>query len=330
MLKRLKQQIRMRANAPRKKAPKNDLIHLLREIDALNLSAARPRTSLTALKDGARRSAKAALDMFICLKAATYGRIFSDKANDEAAWLEPRTWWRDWVVFGVCLLFGVGISVALIGSLSSQSTSNMKTSSNSEVSHAGPVGKTASVKTQDQATVYVVGLVDAAKETLPKPEKPQVTAEANSARTNQLPSAAKEPPKLQRAVVKTDIHTHAIGDVLILKQDFVGCRNSWENDGLLELENKLPANECGVRLPAGTAVIVANTRADNNICLRFPEDIICYWTTDDVLKPLKLAAPPREGRSAKAKPAKVHSAATGSPDAQQLTDDDQLKFLFDR
>lgn len=133
----------------------------------------------------------------------------------------------------------------------------------------------------------------------------------------------KELPKQAQMPAPAVIHpvTHPIGEIGTLKQAFVGCRNSWQDDGLLELESKLPANECGVRLPAGTKVIVANIRANNNICVRFPDGTVCYWATGDVLKPSEPVPPARmDVHPVTARQVKAHPAI-------RPRDDDRLNFL---
>jgi hypothetical protein len=138
-----------------------------------------------------------------------------------------------------------------------------------------------------------------------------------------LEAANKELPKQEQTPAPAEVRpvNHPIGEIGTLKQAFVGCRDSWQDDGLLELASKLPANECNVRLPAGTEVIVANIRANNNICLRFPDDTVCYWATGDVLKPSKPVPPARtQVHPVKARRAKAHPAI-------RPRDDDQLNFL---
>jgi hypothetical protein len=149
---------------------------------------------------------------------------------------------------------------------------------------------------QAETAVYLSGLLDAANKELPKQEQTPAPAEVHPV-------------------------THAIGEVGTLKQAFIGCRDSWQDDGLLERESKLPANECDVRLPAGTEVIVANIRAENNICVRFPDSTVCYWATGDVLKPSKPVPPtPTEVHPIKARPAKAHPAI-------RQREEDRLNFL---
>ena len=164
------------------------------------------------------------------------------------------------------------------------------------------------------------GPLDVANKEQPKQEQ------TNTYLRGLLDVANKEQPKQEQTPAPAEVHPvmHAIGEVGTLKQTFVGCRDSWQGDGSLELESKSPANQCDVRLPAGTKVIVANMRANNNICLRFPDDIVCYWATGDVLKPPKLVPPtPTEVHPVKSRPAKAHPVI-------RRRDDDQLNFLVDR
>jgi hypothetical protein len=189
--------------------------------------------------------------------------------------------------------------------------------SNSETSPAGPDLTTASVKIPAETEVSVSGPIDSAKNEPPK-------------------FADKEPPTQAQPSAPAEVHpvTHAIGDVGTLKQNFVGCHDSWQNDGSLQLEGKLSATECNVRLPTGTKVIVANIRENNDICLRIPDSVLCYWATGDVLKVSKLVpSTPPQRYTEKAKAAKAHPVKAGLATAHAAVrrqDDDQLNFLFNR
>jgi hypothetical protein len=224
---------------------------------------------------------------------------------------------RDWVIFGASLLVGIVIIVAVFGSSSIQSTPNSEPVSNSETSLSGPDLTTASVKIPAETEVSVSGPLDSAKNEPPK-------------------SADKEPPTQAQPSARAEVHpvTHAIGDVGTLKQNFVGCHDSWQNDGSLQLESKLSATECNVRLPTGTKVIVANIRENNDICLRFPDSVLCYWATGDVLKVSKLVpSTPPQSYTVKAQAAKAHPVKAGPAKAHAAVrgqDDDQLNFLFNR
>jgi hypothetical protein len=224
---------------------------------------------------------------------------------------------RDWVVFGASLLVGIVIIVAVFGSSNIQSTSNSRLVSNSKTSPAGPDLTTASVKIPAETVAYVSGPLDSA--------------------TNEPPKFAdKEPPKQAQPSAPAEVHPvkHAIGDVGTLKQNFVGCHDSWQDDGSLQLESKLSATECNVRLPAGTKVIVANIRKNNDICLRFPDSVLCYWVTGDVLKVSgPVPSTPTESHTVKPKAAMAHPAKAGPAKAHAAIrghDDDQLNFLFNR
>jgi len=327
----------------------------LRGVDAL-VEKTKQRFFGTAFKDGRRLLTKTISDTFTRLKAATVfltqryslshkisavverlkarmrtrvvarAQDTSDKSflHDFDALLDAATAkqqsfkvHRDWLVFGASLLVGIVIIVAVFGSSSIQSISNSRPVSNSKTSPAGSDLTTASVKIPAETVVSVSGPFDSAKKEPPK-------------------STDKEPPTQAQPSAPAEVHpvTHAIGDVGTLKQNFVGCHDSWQNDGSLQLESKLSATECNVRLPTGTKVIVANIRENNDICLRFPESVLCYWATGDVLKVSKLVpSTPTESYTVKAKAAKAHPVKAGLAKAHAAVrrqDDDQLNFLFNR
>jgi hypothetical protein len=275
----------------------------LRGVDALLGAASTGQKSFAAaFKNGRRLLAKAdepiAPDAVRWPTSSSSRHPFRDTAASDiplngVKWIEAH---RGWAVFGVSAFAGVVVLFVLIGSSSIQSTSTTKPLSNSGASPAGPAQAAANVKMQAETVAYPNGLLEAANKELPKQE--------------QTPAPAEVRPV-----------NHPIGEIGTLKQAFVGCRDSWQDDGLLELASKLPANECNVRLPAGTEVIVANIRANNNICLRFPDDTVCYWATGDVLKPSKPVPPARtQVHPVKARRAKAHPAI-------RPRDDDQLNFL---
>jgi hypothetical protein len=288
----------------------------LSDLDGLlDAATARKRSFATAFKEGRRRLAETAVDTFTRLTNAIVGPTwrysFAEKISAMVEWLNPRAWKRDWVVFGLSLIPGIVIIVLLVGPPNNQSTSNSPPPSNSGASPAGPAQATA---------------VSAQAAAVPAQATANVTTQAET--VNYVGSLAdatnKEPLKLRQTSAPAEIHqvTHAIGEVGTLKQAFIGCRESWENDGLLKLESKAFGNECDVRLPAGTEVIVANIRANNNICLRFPDGIVCYWATGDVLKsPKLLPATPTEVHPIKARQAKAR------PAIRRGEEDDGLSFL---
>jgi len=180
-----------------------------------------------------------------------------------------------------------------------------------------PAQAAANVKIPAEPADYLVGPPDAANKELMNQAQTSAPTEVHLVTHAIAVSQAQTP-------APTEVHpvTHAIGEVGTLKQNLVGCRESWQNDGVLELESKSSADECDVRLPAETKVTVANIRADNNICVRFPDDSVCYWATGDVLKLSKLVPPTPKVHPVKAKLAKAHPATR--------RDDDRLDFLFNR
>ena len=121
-----------------------------------------------------------------------------------------------------------------------------------------------------------------------------------------------------------EVLTQTIGDVPNLKQNFIACPNSQRDNDPHKYDGNGPTNECGVSLPAGMKIIVADTRVDKGICVRFLDETVCYSPTGDLLKRSEQAPPtPKQSQQVKAKaPPK---AAVG-----QRAEDDQLSFLFER
>ena len=120
-----------------------------------------------------------------------------------------------------------------------------------------------------------------------------------------------------------EVLTQTIGDVPNLKQNFIACPNSQRDNDPHKYDGNGPTSECGVSLPAGMKIIVADTRVDKGICVRFLDDTVCYWPTGDLLKHSKPAPPtPKQSQQVSTKAPK---AAVG-----QRAEDDQLSFLFER
>ena len=118
-----------------------------------------------------------------------------------------------------------------------------------------------------------------------------------------------------------EVLTQTIGDVPNLKQNFIACRNSQRDND--KYDGNGPTNECGVSLPAGMKIIVADTHVDKGICVRFLDDTVCYWPTGDLSKRSKPAQPT---------PKQSQQVTTNAPKAAvgQRAEDDQLSFLFAR
>jgi len=121
-----------------------------------------------------------------------------------------------------------------------------------------------------------------------------------------------------------EVLTQTIGDVPNLKQNFIACPNSQRDNDPHKYDGNGPTSECGVSLPAGMKIIVADTRVDKGICVRFLDDTVCYSPTGDLLKRSEQAPPtPKQSQQVKTKAAP--KAAVG-----QRGEDDQLSFLFER
>jgi len=120
-----------------------------------------------------------------------------------------------------------------------------------------------------------------------------------------------------------EVLTQTIGDVPNLKQNFIACRNSQRDNDPHKYDGNGPTNECGVSLPAGMKIIVADTHVDKGICVRFLDDTVCYWPTGDLSKRSKPAQPT---------PKQSQQVTTNAPKAAvgQRAEDDQLSFLFAR
>jgi hypothetical protein len=193
--KHLRPQIWTRAAAPSPyDATKNDLMHLLREIDSLHSASPSQRSFPTAFKDGSRQLIQAASHMVLRLKAVTYGRIFPNK-NDATDWLGPGRV-REWLTLGACLLAGVVIAVSLMDSSTTQSTPNSKTVPAAAASLAVSARQISGLTMQAETSVYVVGLVNAANDELSKPDQLQAPAAVHQVTQAGLLSAGKrEPPK---------------------------------------------------------------------------------------------------------------------------------------
>jgi hypothetical protein len=117
--------------------------------------------------------------------------------------------------------------------------------------------------------------------------------------------------------------THAVSDVGNLQQHFVACHNSEPDNALRKNKDNRSTAECGVKLPAGTKVISADTRADNGICVRFLDDTVCYWPAAGLLKPSKSVAP-AANQSHQVKTRAASKATVGDRRV-----DDHLGFLFE-
>src|SRR3974390_711923 len=125
-------------------------------------------------------------------------------------------------------------------------------------------------------------------------------------------------------VTSAEVLTQTIGDVPNLKQNFIACPNSQRDNDPHKYDGNGPTSECGVSLPAGMKIIVADTRVDKGICVRFLDDTVCYSPTGDLLKRSEQAPPtPKQSQQVKTKAAP--KAAVG-----QRGEDDQLSFLFER
>ena len=125
-------------------------------------------------------------------------------------------------------------------------------------------------------------------------------------------------------VTSAEVLTQTIGDVPNLKQNFIACPNSQRDNDPHKYDGNGPTSECGVSLPAGMKIIVADTRVDKGICVRFLDDTVCYSPTGDLLKRSEQAPPtPKQSQQVKTKAAP--KAAVG-----QRAEDDQLSFLFER
>jgi hypothetical protein len=237
---------------------------------------------------------------------------------------------RDWVMFAASLIAGFVVIAALFGSSNIRTTTNLNSTSNSELSPGSSDLTTASVKLAT-ATPAPDGsrLASAtnepptsANEKLPTTAQMPTLVQAPTMTRERMPASAQA---LTPALVQTHQISYAIGDVGTLKQNFVGCRESWQDDGSLRLESRLGANDCNIRLPAGTKVIVAHIRDNADICLRSSESIICYWGTVDALnRPKQTTFTPTESGIAKPKVAKIHAAI------RPQEEDERLKFLFNR
>src|SRR3974390_1412084 len=120
-----------------------------------------------------------------------------------------------------------------------------------------------------------------------------------------------------------EVLTQTIGDVPNLKQNFIACPNSQRDNDPHKYDGNGPTSECGVSLPAGMKIIVADTRVDKGICVRFLDDTVCYSPTGDLLKRSTPAPPP---------PKQSQQVSTKAPKAAvgQRAEDDQLSFLFER
>lgn len=196
--KRLRPQIWTRASVPSPYvAPKNDLMHLLREIDSLHSASPSQRSLLMAFKDGTRRLIQAASHMVLRLKAVTYGRIFPNK-NVATDWLGPRRV-REWLTLGACLLAGAVIVFSLMDSSTTQSMPNAKTVPDVAVSLAVSAREISSLTMQAQTNVYVIGLINAANDELPKPDQIQAPVAVHQVTQAGLLSAGnREPPKAEQ------------------------------------------------------------------------------------------------------------------------------------
>ena len=196
--KHLRPQIWTRAAAPSPyDATKNDLMHLLREIDLLHSASPSQRSFLTAFKDGSRQLIQAASNMVLRLKAVTYGRIFPNK-NDATDWLGPGRV-REWLTLGACLLAGVVIAVSLMDSSTTQSTPNSKTVPAVAASLAVSARQISGLTMQAETSVYVVGLVNAANDELSKPDQLQAPAAVHQVtQAGPLSAGKREPPKSEQ------------------------------------------------------------------------------------------------------------------------------------
>jgi hypothetical protein len=188
-----------------------------------------------------------------------------------------------------------------------------------------------SAATEPQAAAVLLSNPLAIKNAQPyKQEQPSVQAKVSnpampavraSAPQNANPVTTKEAQKVTLA----DFHRDALAAVLSArdvqdsKQSFIACRKS--KRAAHDINES--AVECGVSLPAGTKLIVANTRVDKGICVRFLDDTVCYWPTGDRLTPSK-PMPTTSKHS--------HQVKTGAPNqgVRRSPEDDQLGFLFER
>ena len=232
----------------------------------------------------------------------------------------------EWTALGISMLGGIAVIIALNGASNLQSsTADSKLLSNS----AAPTDSSG------QASTSFKDQPETVAEPLKQEQASAPTKISSSLLTEVQATAPKEVHpvglKVQKSalteshrVTSAEVLTQTIGDVPNLKQNFIACRNSQRDNDPRKYESNGPTSECGVSLPAGMKIIVADTRVDKGICVRFLDETVCYSPTGDLLKRSE-PAPPTPKQSQQVKTKAAPKAAVG-----QRAEDDQLSFLFER
>jgi hypothetical protein len=298
----------------------------------VNAVKAMCRSAATSFKSAKRRSTEIVLRKLTELTQSTRRlseRVsFLDNIGTLASRLRPQMVPRDWVVFGGCVAIGIAIIVILFN------LSNTHPTPGIEISARG-------LDTSPQV-VSVVGRNSGIPTASPMPPSEPASsltspAQAGATADKQTATVSNSDPIRKvlsqqeytssatgdRSARASGLKPYAIGDTVILKHDFVGCREPWQNDGWLG-RGSTSGGACSVQLPTGTKMVIANVRANSDICVRFSDSVVCYWATDGVLKASKQTPDiPARQHQVDARMAKARVAIGQG-------DDEHLKFLFDR